>query len=375
MFALFPFYFAVCSFGVMILLGKYGKKRPAAIALIGTVVFFSLCGIGKSLQMYSKNDLGKIFNYKGYSHDLVAANFFLRGSLRDAEALAKNYPEENKPSAFKYIGLKVLLDQVQSPSGDARLTGFIKKVPEPYLADFIYGILLIAGSLPEKQFAPYFRLFSERYPTLFYENWGFRYLAYKFYGTLFNSKILLQNIPSTEQWFFKDFLDTFKNEVNASDKKFSQEKLIVAINDLPPEAGNYTIRGLGKFIGAEMLFEPLSVIDYPLDSSIGKQFAGPHRISFYEGLGSGFAETLCRYWRTLLPPEDIGPERYSKMLEVEWQRCQRLLNKMPVDLLPAIKKGFIAELQQRHLSPLIKKYLAGKIGLKKTDTHSRVINS
>jgi hypothetical protein len=211
--------------------------------------------------------------------------------------------------------------------------------------------------------------------VLFYENWGFRHLAYKFYGTLFNSKILLQNIPSTEQWFFKDFLDTFKKEVKASNKKLSQEKLIDEINDLPPEAENYTIRGLGKFIGSEMLFEPLSVVDYPLDSSIGKQFAGPHRNSFYEGLGSGFAETLCRYWRTLLPPEDVGPERYSKMLEIEWQRCQRLLNKMPEDLLPTIKKSFISELQQRNLSPLIKKYLAGKIDLKKIDTHSRVIDN
>jgi len=181
MFALFPFYFAVCSFGVMTLLGKYGKKKPVVIALIGIVVFFSLCGFGKSLQMYSKNDLEKIFYYKGYSHDLVAVNFFLGGtspqSLRAAEERVKNYPEENKPSAFKCIGSNVILHLIQSPSGDVGLIDFIKKVPDPYVTDFIYGIVRTAGSLSEKQFAPYFKILSERYPTLFFENWGFRYLA------------------------------------------------------------------------------------------------------------------------------------------------------------------------------------------------------
>lgn len=364
LFLLFPYYFAICAFSITILVQNYRRYRVCALAAAGLGCLLVISGAGKSLQMYSTKNPGSIFDYKGYSYDLVAVNFFLNNAairdLLDAESLAHDYPEENKPYAFQCLGTKALMFLAADHLDDSRLIKFIERTPHVYRNDVIYGIIRGAEMVEGKQAKHYLQILAELYPDLFYLNWGFRILAHTYYDTLFNAEMLLNNIPPAEQWFFRNFLDAFKLQLRSSHELRSVKQLIDTINSLPMNAQQQTLKGLGKFIGAEMLFEPLAAIDYPLDSKIGRFFSDPKKISFYEGVGCGFAETLCRYWRTLTPPDKLEPYRYKEMLEEEWRRCQTLLDSLPVEVLPSVYAGFIKELQQRPLIPAIKSFLTHK---------------
>ena len=175
--------------------------------------------------------------------------------------------------------------------------------------------------------------------------------------------------------FYKKFLNKFSQDVKNTERDQTEKSLLDEINSIPEEYRFTVVNGLGKFIGSEMLNDTLLEPDYPLDSSFGRRLDASLRPDFYEGVGRGFAETLCRFWCKILPPEEIGHFSYVNMLEIEWERCQRLLTNMPADLLPSIKKGFSAELQQRHLRPVLKQYLMEKILLKSIDTHSSVVHN
>jgi hypothetical protein len=117
------------------------------------------------------------------------------------------------------------------------------------------------------------------------------------------------------------------------------------------------MRGVGKLVGAEMLFDPLLSPDYPLDSSFGEQWGGALQDAFYEGVGSGFAETLTRFWRTLLLPDNPEDPRYTEMLDIEWERCSALLAAISPSHTPLIKKGFVRALHQRSFANGMRKYL------------------
>ncbi len=77
-------------------------------------------------------------------------------------------------------------------------------------------------------------------------------------------------------------------------------------------------------------------------------------------MGRGFAETLCRFWRKLLLPEDPDSPLYEKMLDIEWERCHTLMFKVSPSHVPLIKKGFLIELGKRELPEGIRKYLQNK---------------
>jgi hypothetical protein len=365
--SLFPFYFAIISVGTAAVFTNSSKKvLYKSIAIIG-ILFFTLAGIVKSVQLYSKNDFGKIFFYKGYNYDRLANRFILLNFIPgydESKALVLNYPDENKPEVYRCLGTRAIL----SAAGEHQLEQYLSEVPEHYLDDFIYGIVRAAQNMPENRFQP-FRNFLERmYPDMFYKNWGFRYLAYKYFGLLLNQKKLFEEIPSAEKWFFKKFLKKFKREISKSDTGLLKE-----IDSIPKSHQHNVVKGLGMLVGAEMLFDPLSLPDYPLDSRFGKKLNSALQESFYEGIGAGFAETLCRFWRRLLPPEDVRPDLYEKMLEIEWQRCHSLMSKMPTAVYPAIKEGFVAELKRRHLNPLIRNFIDEKFKKGRANTKNHYL--
>jgi hypothetical protein len=114
-------------------------------------------------------------------------------------------------------------------------------------------------------------------------------------------------------------------------------------------------------VGAEMLFDPLLSLDYPLDSRYGEQLDGVLKESFYEGVGAGFAETLSRFLRKLLLPQDIASPLCKKMLEIEWGRCHTLISKLSPAHSALINKGFLRALEKSHLDDGIRKYLRRKL--------------
>jgi hypothetical protein len=98
-----------------------------------------------------------------------------------------------------------------------------------------------------------------------------------------------------------------------------------------------------------------------LDSSFGKHFSGGLQEAFFEGVGAGFAETLCRFWRKLSLPQDHTSPLYEKMLDLEWERCHDLISKVLPSYAHFIKRGFFMELKRRHLDDGIRKYLDGRL--------------
>jgi len=84
------------------------------------------------------------------------------------------------------------------------------------------------------------------------------------------------------------------------------------------------------------------------------------RKCFFIGVGAGFAETLCRFWRRLLPPEPDRRDFYYNGLEYEWQRCVSLLGMMPKNIQSIVFDGFREELTQRELNDEIRSFLTDK---------------
>jgi len=144
---------------------------------------------------------------------------------------------------------------------------------------------------------------------------------------------------------------------------------------IPPRYQHEVVKGIGMLVGAEMLFDTLHAPDYPLDSRFGEKFSGSLREAFYEGVGSGFAETLCRFWRMLLLPKDISSPLYRKMLEIEWERCQTLMSMMSPIYYPLIEKGFLRDLESRHFSQGIRNYLNNKFEKTENSLFQRNISS
>jgi hypothetical protein len=251
-----------------------------------------------------------------------------------------------------------------------KLEKYFKELPHRYLRDFFYGIVRVAPNITEKEFQPFTDILTKKYPDLFYENWGFVNLGYKYYGALINQEALLQHMPPAEQRFFKDYVDNFKRERESDAGDIGKANLLKEISLIPPQHKRKVVKGIGMLVGAEMLFDTLHAPDYPLDSGIGEKFDSSLREAFYEGVGSGFAETLCRFWRMLLLPKDLTSPLYKEMLEIEWDRCQTLMSKLPPAVYPLIEKGFFNDLESRHFNRGIQNYLNNKFSrrLQKGDT-------
>jgi hypothetical protein len=225
----------------------------------------------------------------------------------------------------------------------------------------------VRALLPEKDYMSidFAQYLIEKEPELFFENIGFCYLGHKYYAYLINKDILLNNFTMAEKWIFRGFIDDFCNKLGTDKRHQQQDNLIAEISMIPETYRSSAVKGLGKLIGAEMLFDPLHVPDYPLDSKVGMIFREGLQQSFYEGIGAGFAETLHRFWRTLVPPDYVLSDVYEHMLNIEWQRYLSLMTKMPSSSHSLIKRGFESELQIHPVNQAIKNYIARRLSASK----------
>jgi hypothetical protein len=168
-----------------------------------------------------------------------------------------------------------------------------------------------------------------------------------------NQEVLFVNLPLTEHWFYRNFLNKFKQEVADNSSVSSKRALLDEINAMPVQYQAEAVRGLGMLVGAEMLFDTLLAPDYPLDSRFGDHFSGLLREAFYAG--AGFAETLCRFWRMQVLPEQADSPQYEKVLDMEWNRCHTLLSQLSGPRYAEIQRDFEKDLEERPVSPGIKR--------------------
>lgn len=374
---LFPFYLAIAALGIVKLYNITSEKRRYKFFSVLVFVFLLLSGVAGNMKLYSKNDSGKTFYYKGYNYDQFSVRFMLWDfPPRDEETareITKNYPEEHKGEAYRSLGSFVANSLLKESEREMKLERYFKELPPRYRSDFIYGIVRVSLNIRGKEFQPIADILTRKYPDLFYENWGFVNLGYKYYSSLINLEALLHNIPPTEQMFFKDYVENFKREIGGDTGEVGKANLLHEISLIPAEQRYKVVKGIGKLVGAEMLFDTLHAPDYPLDSRFGEKFDSPLREAFYEGVGSGFAETLCRFWRMLLLPRDLTSPLYAEMLDLEWERCHILMSRMSPVYYPLIERGFLNDLESRYFTGGIQDYLNSKFSrrLQKEVTHRR----
>ena len=361
---LYPFSFALCAVGISTCFTLMSKTKAVSVTAASVLVFFLCVGLVSGAKLYSKNDSGKIFSYKGYNYDQMGNRFILSDKNRlhgeEAQHLTRTYPAENRGEAYRCLGTRVALDVIDHEDAAARVSHALQDVPHPHVSDFIYGVVRAAQNIPEESFQPLQRGVTSTYPADFYLNWGYRHVGYEYYGLLLNRKKIVACIPAVEKWFYQDFLETFEQQTHRYDRKSVENDFLNTMRAVPVLHQPAMMRGVGKLVGAEMLFDPLVSPDYPLDSSFGEQWSGALQDAFYEGVGSGFAETLTRFWRTLLLPDNPEDSRSRAMLDMEWERCHTLMSKVSPSHGPLIRKGFLIALEERALPDSIRKYLQDK---------------
>jgi len=361
---LYPFYFAICAVGISTCFTRMDKTKAVRVIAAGVLMFFLGFGLVSGVKLYSKNDSGRIFSYRGYNYDQMGNRFFLSDKNRlqgeAAQHLTRTYPAENRGEAYRCLGTRLALDVIDHEDADTRVSRALQDVPSPHVSDFIYGIVRAAQNISEESFQPLQRGVTRSYPSDFYLNWGYRHVGYGYYGLLLNRKKVLDAIPALEKWFYADFLENFNQQTHRYDRNTAENDFFRELDTVPLQYQPAMMRGVGKLVGAEMLFDPLLSPDYPLDSGFGEEWSGAVQDAFYEGVGSGFAETLTRFWRTLLLPDNPEDSRYRAMLDMEWERCQTLMVKLPPSHAALINNGFVQELYQRSFDDGMRKYLQDK---------------
>jgi hypothetical protein len=365
LYILYPFYFAAIAVGIVIFMNTGRKNRLSRLIINALFILFIMCGLGKSVEFYSLKDFSKVCYYKGYHYDLFAHKFILREfsppDIKTAQRIAQNYPEDNKSEAYNFFGTLIASKIIGAEDKISTVGKTLEEIPSIYLNKVICGIIRLANNVAEKKFQPLKLLLSQRYADHFYENWGFQYLGHKYYGLLVNQKILFDNIPSLEQWFYSNFLDKFKQNITDYSESGNINDLLGEIKNIPEFNQDEVVRGLGMLVGAEMLFDTLQAPDYPLDSRFGEQLPAALQRAFYEGVGCGFAETLCRFWRMLLLPEHVAAAQCEALLDGEWDRCHSLMSKLPQKNADLINRGFTNELRKRNLPYPIRTYVDVKL--------------
>lgn len=362
---LFPFYFSIIALGIGLIFTTEMKNNIPKYFFACLLSLILIASLIKTMSMCSYNDQGKMLYYKGYNFDQFAPRFIMSDfkmidHSRAAE-IAAEYPDENIAAAYQCLGTRMSYELIRGPINTARFIDIFYGVPEYSRYDFIYGIvraMLVEDGYKHHDFV---RFLIEKQPEFFYENYGFCYLGYKYYGFMINVDLLLKNMTTTEKWFFKSYILDFLKRAGIDKRHQQQEALIDEIFVIPEAYRSKAVKGLGKRIGAEMLFDPLHKPDYPLDSKVGLALNKELQQAFYEGIGAGFAETLYRYWRSILQPEEVSPEVYEHMLELEWQRCRSLMAEMPSYSYACIERGFELELQVRHVNNAIRGYITRKL--------------
>jgi hypothetical protein len=362
---LFPFYFVIVALGVSIILKSAATQKISSVGVVCLLGFFLLWGVGKSVSVYGKDDYKRIFSYKGYSYAQMANRFVLRGSVPvdvvSADQYTRNFPAETRGEFYRCIGTKVALELSQDSQGDKKLEHIVGKIDRSFVNDFVYGVVLSAQKIPENEFYPFEKMLVKTFPSSFYENWGYRNLGYHYYDLFLNREKILGAIPGLEEKVFAKTLKQFKEQLSDNTRTVLWNSLMEQIEKVPVPYQTAVIRGMGKLVGAEMLFDPMATSDYPLDSQLGERFTSDRfKDAFYEGVGAGFAGTLSRFWGRLLLPEDPKDPHYKGMLDMEWERFQHLMGQVSPLYAARITRGFRKEFQAKTIADPVRSYLYDK---------------
>jgi hypothetical protein len=264
----------------------------------------------------------------------------------ELERFIRDYPQENLGEVYRCLGTKVALSTMSRERTVEEFEKWLRGIPSPLLNDAIHGIVRAAQNVSEKEFYVVGEAAARIYPDAFYTRWGFRHLGYKYYGLLLNRELISSLIPTVEKWFFKDFLITFEQQLSEYHGDGGRDALLRDHGRIPSLYQPEAMKGIGMLVGAEMCFDPRLEPDYPLDSRRGDLFEGVSREAFYEGVGMGFAETLRRFQRTLLLPDDAASPLYRSMLAMEQERCRSLLLRLSSPYAGSIEKGFRRALEK-----------------------------
>ncbi len=375
---LFPFYFACAGIGLALLsASRSGILKTCAWSVVVLVAAFNLA---RTAGLLSRGDERRIFLYQGYNFDQYASRLMIpsrwSSGFSSAEALAAGYPDDNREEAFRALAARLASGALDTPDPAESIAGYIEKTPAAWRGALVYGLLRVLHAMPEQAQAPWVQALAGRYPDIFYTNWGAQVLGYRYYGFLLNRPALLGNMPASERFFFRAFLERFRNgsvneyspqftdRVSAYDDRTVEGLFMRDIDAVPAAYRGRAVQGIGRLVGAEMLFDPLHALNYPLDSSVGGKLDAALQDDFYRGVGSGFAETLCRYWRRLLPPDMLSCDMYARGLEIEWQRCISLMEQMPAERHALVWDGFLAELEARHLNESIRAFITRQLSMR-----------
>jgi hypothetical protein len=256
----------------------------------------------------------------------------------------KDFPEDGRHEAYKKFGeVAVSTLSTSSAAQSIEFKKILKKIPYEYMSDFIWGVCLSSYKVPENKFEPFRILVKEAYPDLFYINWGFRRLGFKYYTLMINKNVLLENLSNSEKWYYSFYIKNFFDS-----RKYTYSDLIDEIDSIPVKYHGYVVEGIGKLIGTQMLSEPMHFPEYPLSLDLGDVLDAKLKESFYKGVGTGFCDIFFRACRSILSPEEISLINYEKAVEREWQRNISLMLKLPQEYQAAIYKGFMSETQKKH---------------------------
>jgi hypothetical protein len=358
---LYPCTLALIAAGMAGIAGTSRVKPFIRYAAGVSLVFFLTCGAVKSVSFCSGSQFLKICSYKGFSYDQMGNRFMLRpgDAFNEEQAMRfiADYPEENRSELYKFLGARVMMRTAAHTGAAGELEGFLQPLEPAQRENALYGIIWAAQNIPDDVFQPLALSLADTLNGLYYETWGYRYLAYRYYLVLLNREAITACLSPGERWFFRKFLRNFEGAMLGRAGEQLEGEFLREIESIPPEYQAYTVRGIGMRVGDEMLFNPVGIADYPLDSRYGRRFEHSLQEAFYEGVGAGFAEALCRLWRTLLLPDDHTSPLYRERLDLEWNRCQSLMTHVSPARAELIRYGFFRRLDQLQASPGMVSYL------------------
>jgi hypothetical protein len=342
-----PFFLAIISIGSLEVFSQFSKRKILKYVTVIGIIFFPLWGVFKIAGLYSSDNSEILSCRKGYNYDLMANRLILSyNNIEQTERMVVNYPLENKSEAYRNLGVVSVISSLDNPQ---KFHILLNELPSHYANDFVYGAVKGTLSVSEEDYQPFKEFLETQRPEMFYSYWGSINLPEKYYGLFFNRNKLLNEMPSSEKWFYKSFLTAFWEQINSS-----ADDLIKEISSFPSEYQEEVVKGIGISIGKQMLYDTLSSPDYPLTSSFGMKLENTFQIAFYEGIGRGFSDTLCLFLKTILSTQTHHREQ---LIATEQQRCFSLITNLPKTVQPIIIKGLNDGLQDKHLSSIFTEHL------------------
>ncbi len=344
--SLYPFYFAVVGIGTAVVFKIRMKYSFLKILITSSLLFFLAAGVYVTGTLLSKKDYEKIFFYKGYNYERHANRLILGNtvtSYNQALRATLAFPDDVKNEAYRCLGTKAVETFISEKWSPKTFSQKLDAVPDQYVDDFVYGIVRARESVSFDQLLPILTVLEECCPDLFFHHWGYRYLAYEYYGSMINFPMLLSKMSEYEKYVFNDFITAFIEEQHIPSGPKNLMREIVSV----PEAYQYeTVKGIGRLVGAEMLFDTSHTPNYPLDIQFRNQLPDTYEDAFLEGVGAGLAETFLRFCSRLLPSKQLATEIRFRAVETERNRLLKLLNGIDAGLQKRIMKGVIEETQR-----------------------------